>query len=85
MRASPSIAPTSRRIARQWAEKGGQGAGDRPPSRGGRTAKLHLINDLLGRPIVLHLTPGNIADTAAASTLLAAAGRFRRLHRPPRL
>ena len=49
------------------------------PSRGGRTTKLHLITDLLGRPIALHLTPGNIADITAAPALLAAAGRFRRL------
>jgi transposase len=28
---------------------------------------------------VLHLTPGNVADITAAPTLLAAAGRFRRL------
>jgi transposase len=49
------------------------------PSRGGRTTKLHLITDLLGRPIVLHLTPGNVADIKAAPTLLAAAGRFQRL------
>lgn len=49
------------------------------PSRGGRTTKLHLITDLLGRPIALHLTPGNTADIKAAPTLLAAAGRFKRL------
>jgi transposase len=48
-------------------------------SRGGRTTKLHLITDLLGRPIVLHLTPGNVADIRAAPVLLAAAGRFKRL------
>jgi transposase len=33
----------------------------------------------LGRPIVLHLTPGNVADIKAAPVLLAAAGRFKRL------
>jgi transposase len=33
----------------------------------------------LGRPIALHPTPGNVADVSAAPTLLAAAGRFRRL------
>jgi transposase len=33
----------------------------------------------LGRPIALHLTPGNVADITAAPPLLAAAGRFRRL------
>jgi transposase len=45
-------------------------------SRGGRTTELHRITDLLCRPIVLHLTPGNVADITAARTLLAAAGRF---------
>jgi transposase len=33
----------------------------------------------LGRPITLYLTPGNVADITAAPTLLAAAGRFKRL------
>jgi hypothetical protein len=44
-RASPSTASTSRRTARQRAERGAraQAVG---PSRGGRTTKLHLINDL---------------------------------------
>ena len=33
----------------------------------------------MGRPIALHLTPGNVADITAAPTLLAVAGRFLRL------
>jgi transposase len=48
-------------------------------SRGGRTTKIHLATDSLGRPIALHLTPGNTADIRAAPVLLAALGRFTRL------
>ena len=48
-------------------------------SRGGRTTKLHVFVDLLGRPIVLHLTPGHHADIRAAPDLIAKAGPFRRL------
>lgn len=48
-------------------------------SRGGRSTKLHLIADLLGRPIVLGLTPGHHAHVRAAPDLMAAAGPFRRL------
>ena len=48
-------------------------------SRGGRSTKIHLIADLLGRPIVLHLTPGHHADIGVAPQLLAKAGPFRRL------
>ena len=44
-------------------------------SRGGRTTKLHLIADLLGRPIVLHLTPGHHADIRAAPELVASSPR----------
>ncbi len=54
-------------------------------SRGGRTTKIHLATDLLGRPIALHLTPGNVADIRAAPAVL---GRRRPLHpadRRPRL
>jgi hypothetical protein len=28
------------------------------PSRGGQTTKIHVVTDLLGRPVTLHLTPG---------------------------
>ena len=48
-------------------------------SRGGRTTKIHLATDVLGRPIALHLTPGNTADIRAAPAVLAAAGGFTRV------
>ena len=48
-------------------------------SRGGRSTKIHLIADLLGRPIVLQLTPGHHADIRVAPELVAKAGPFRRL------
>jgi transposase len=48
-------------------------------SCGGRTTKIHLATDVLGRPIALHPTPGNTADFRAAPAVLAAAGRFTRL------
>jgi transposase len=48
-------------------------------SRGGRSTKIHLIADLLGRPIVLHLTPGHHADIRVAADLIDRAGPFRRL------
>lgn len=38
-----------------------------------------MIADLLGRPIVLHLTPAQHADIRTASELVAKAGPFRRL------
>ncbi|MDX6748607.1 IS5 family transposase [Geminicoccaceae bacterium 1502E] len=48
-------------------------------SRGGRTTKIHLATDLLGRPLALILTPGNIADIRVAGELLAAAGPATRI------
>ena len=49
-------------------------------SRGGQTTKIHLLTDVLGRPAVIHLTPGNAADVTAAPDVLAAVpGRLRRL------
>ncbi|WP_156375997.1 IS5 family transposase [Methylobacterium sp. Leaf117] len=60
--------------------KGGprtQGIG---PSRGGQTTKIHVLTDVLGRPGVLLLTPGNASDVTAAPAVLAEApGRVRRL------
>jgi transposase len=54
------------------AEKGGHNqAIDRP--RGGRTTKIHALSDLLCRPVVLHLSPGQDADIAAAPDVLALA------------
>jgi transposase len=49
-------------------------------SRGGQTTKVHVITDVLGRPAVIHLTPGNASDVKAAPEVIAAApGRLRRL------
>ncbi|MGY4327489.1 hypothetical protein ACVWWG_001906 [Bradyrhizobium sp. LB7.2] len=42
-------------------------------SRGGRTTKLHVLSDPFCRPVVLHLTPGQDADIAAAPDVLALA------------
>lgn len=50
------------------------------PSRGGQTTKVHVITDVLGRPAVIHLTPGNASDVKVAPDVLAAVpGRLRRL------
>jgi len=50
------------------------------PSRGGPTTKIHVLSDVLGRPAVVHLTPGNASDVRTAPVVLAAApGRIRRL------
>lgn len=50
------------------------------PSRGGRATKVHLLTEVLGRPAVIHLAPGNASDVMAASDVLAAApDRLRRL------
>jgi transposase len=49
-------------------------------SRGGQTTKVHVITDVLGRPAVIHLTPGNASDVKVAPDLIAAVpGRLRRL------
>ncbi|MGY4447767.1 transposase [Bradyrhizobium sp. i1.3.1] len=42
-------------------------------SRGGRTTKIYALSDPLCRPVVLHLTPGQDADIAAAPDVLALA------------
>ena len=50
------------------------------PSRGGPTTKVHVLSDVIGRPAVVHLTPGNSSDVKTAPAVLAAApGRIRRL------
>jgi hypothetical protein len=36
------------------------------PSRGGQTTKIHAVTDLLERPAILRLTPGNVADITKA-------------------
>jgi transposase len=40
-------------------------------SRGGKTTKIHLLTDLVGRPFRLRLTAGNVSDIKAAPALLA--------------
>ncbi|NDV89438.1 IS5 family transposase [Aurantimonas aggregata] len=47
------------------------------PSRGGQTTKIHAVTDLLGRPAVLRVTAGNVADVTMAGPLMDAAGRVR--------
>src|ERR671913_431703 len=50
------------------------------PSRGGRTTKIHILTDVLGRPVVVHLTPGNASDVRTAPEVISAApGRLKRL------
>ncbi|MFC6776920.1 IS5 family transposase [Methylobacterium gregans] len=61
---------------------GGKGARTQAigPSRGGQTTKVHALTDVLGRPGVLLLTPGNASDVTTAPAVLAEApGRIRRL------
>jgi len=48
-------------------------------SRGGRTTKIHGLSDPRCRPVVLHLTPGQDADIAAAPDVLALAPTMRAL------
>ncbi len=49
-------------------------------SRGGQTTKVHIVTDVVGRPAVIHLTPGNASDIRTAPELLARVpGRLRRL------
>ena len=38
---------------------------------GGQTTKIHALSDTLGRPIVLKLSAGNVADIKMADALLA--------------
>ena len=46
----------------------------------GQTTKVHLLADVLGRPAVVHLTPGNAGDVRTAPEVLAAVpGRLKRL------
>lgn len=50
------------------------------PSRGGQTTKTHVLADVLGRPAVIHLTPGNASDVKTAPAVIGAApGRLKRL------
>ena len=50
---------------------GGQTAQQMGPSRGGLTTKVHAIVDGRGRPVVLVLGAGNIADSIKAPELFA--------------
>jgi len=76
--ASPSTVPTSKRTARQPAEKGGLQGSHRPLAR--RTHdQIHALTDSEGRPRVLLLSPGNVNDIAMAPALVAAAGPIKRL------
>jgi len=52
-------------------------------SRGGQTTKIHVLTDVLGRPAVIRLTPGNVSDIRVADALLEAAGPVRRLTMMP--
>ena len=62
------------------AAKGGARAQGIGPSRGGQTTKIRVLTDVLGRPGVLLLTPGNASDVTTAPAVLAEApGRIRRL------
>jgi transposase len=40
-------------------------------SRGGRTTKIHVVVDCLGRPIAFEVTPGQLGDVRTAEPLLA--------------
>ena len=62
-----------------WRERGAR-AQAIGPSRGGQTTEIHALTDVLGRPGVLLLTPGNVSDVTTAPAMLAEApGRIRRL------
>ena len=47
-------------------------------SRGGRSTKIHLATDLLGRPIAIHLPPGQHSDVRSVEALLAKIGACKR-------
>lgn len=49
---------------------GGSGTGI-GPSRGGQTTKVHVLADVLGRPAVVQLTPGNASDVRIAPEVIA--------------
>src|SRR5690606_8417193 len=61
---------------RPWRKRGAK-AQAIGPSRGGQTTKIHAVTDLLGRPAILLLTAGNVADVTMAGPLMDAAGRVR--------
>ncbi len=47
-------------------------------SRGGRSTKIHLVTDLLGRPIAIDLTPGRHCGIRSVKALLAKIGACKR-------
>ena len=48
--------------------------------RGGQTTKGHVLANVLGRPAITHLAPGNTSDVRTAPEVLAAdPGRLKRL------
>ena len=47
-------------------------------SRGGRSTKIHLATDLLGRPIAIHPTSGQHSDIRSVDALLAKVGACKR-------
>jgi hypothetical protein len=40
-------------------------------------SKIHVLTDILGRPAVIRLTPGNVSDVRIADELIEAAGSVR--------
>ena len=48
-------------------------------SRSGRSTKIHIATDLLGRPIAIHLTAGQHSDIKSVEALLAKIGACKRL------
>jgi transposase len=60
------------------AVKGGEDAGHRSIARW-KTTKIHVLTDVLGRPAVIRLTPGNVSDIRIADELIEAAGPVRRV------
>lgn len=61
-----------------WRKRGAK-AQDIGPSRGGQTTKIHALTDVLGRPFVLLLTPGNVSDITVANDLISQAVGMRYL------
>lgn len=70
LRQSPSF---SRRRAKKKTQDQAIGV-----SRGGRSSKIHLATDLLGRPIAIHLTAGQHSDIKSVDALLATIGSCKR-------
>lgn len=60
--------------ARGHGKKGGREDGGMGRSRGGLTSKIHALVDAEGRPAILRLTGGQVADCREAEALLDALG-----------